>query len=116
MTRLNPEIELSAAREHIEEQSAKIKALGVHNTYLENQLRLREEFSMEIDTLVTEGRAELFSENAELRSENNSKDAKILEMEKAYESALDEVQKLKSGSRQLRKELKVIREDAVAAA
>ena len=116
MTRPNPETELIAAREHIEDQRGKIKALGIHNAYIENQLKLREEFSMEIDTLVTEGRAELFSENAELRSENNSKDAKILEMEKAYESALDDLQKLKSGSRQLRKELKAIREDAVAAA
>lgn len=116
MTRLSPETELVQAREHIEDQRAKIRALDVCNKYLENQLQLREEFSLEVDELIVEAKSELFAENVELRNENNSKDAKILEVEKAFESALDDAQKWKSSSRQLKKELKAIKGDAVAAA
>lgn len=116
MTKLSPETELGQAREHIEKQRGEIKALSVHNKYLENQLRLREEFSMEIDDLVTEGKEELFSENVVLRSEGISKDAKILEMEKSFESALDDAQKWKANSRQLKKELKTMKLAEAAAA
>lgn len=83
------------------EQLVEISALQLRSDFLSAQLKLHDE--------LTEARSELFLENVELRADVNSRDAKIVEMEKWIESALDDVERWKARTKQLLKKLREIK-------
>lgn len=101
MIKTEKEVELREKVCDILETLVRINALQLHSDFLAAQLKLHDE--------MTEARSELFLENVELRADVNSRDAKIAEMEKWIESALDDVERWKARTKQLRKELREIK-------
>ena len=94
MTRPNPETELSAAREQIKQQRARM----VDRNYFEKQSELKD---ILIDKLRDE-KADLYVENVELRAEVN-------ELRSSYASAVEAANDSEARENILKKEIKTMK-------